>query len=250
MSHPGVMGLDLGARLALRVALGSALIYLAFTPPAMRSFDSHSMLAVTESLVTRGDVTVPASLGQRGVDGRHYSAYYPLLSAVAVPFVFVGRAVGAGVGVPPHYAAAAGALVLPGLLVAATNGLVALVALQLGSTPWGAWLAALAFRGTAGALGAAAATTALAVRAKPPGVIVGPIIAGYFLARRRPVGVVLLPLIGSAVGATLYLAYNQARFGDPSRPACPGSSRSGSFPRASSVTSSVPARGSCSTAHP
>src|SRR2546427_9248566 len=129
----------------LALGIGTALIYLAFLAPGISNFDGLSMLTVAESLVINHNLTVPADIGVLGRDGNSYSKLYPLLSMLAVPFVAVGVALSHLLGLPSHDLAAIFALVLPALLTAGTTSLVALLALRLGSTTEGAWLAALSF---------------------------------------------------------------------------------------------------------
>ncbi|NVM57780.1 MAG: hypothetical protein HWN51_06655 [Desulfobacterales bacterium] len=233
-------------RISLALGLGVGLIYLAFLPPGIYSIDGNSMLAVSESLVTRHNFSVPPSLGSLGRDGYYYSRWYPLLSILAVPFVAIGLALGHLLSLPAHHVAAVCALVLPALLTAGTTSLVVLLALRLGSTRRSACLAALGFAlGTVAlvyagkffaepllafltvaslyfALGetkresiATGVLASLAVMAKPTGVIVGPILSAYLLTKRRPLHIALVPLFGTSMGLILYGIYNNVRFGNP-----------------------------------
>ncbi len=237
---------DQNLKISLALGIGVGLICLAFLPPAIYSIDGNSMLAVAESLVTKHSFSVPPFLGVPGRGGYYYSVWYPLLSILSVPFVAVGLAIGHLFNLPSHYVAAICALVLPALLTAATTSLVALLALRLESTKEGACLAALGYAlGTIAlvyartffaepllafltvaslylALGetkqkiiGSSVLAGLAVLAKPTGIMVGPILSGYLLAKRRPFHVVLLPLAGTGIGAILYGGYNYARFGNP-----------------------------------
>jgi hypothetical protein len=56
--------------------------------------------------------------------------------------------------------------------------------------------------------------TALAVLAKPTGIILGPVLSFYLLWKTRRFWLSLLPGIGSAVGLVLYFLYNSYRFGN------------------------------------
>ncbi len=233
-------------RLALALALGFAFIYLAFLPPGIYSLDGNSMLAVAESLVTRHSISVPSSaLGAVGPDGRTYSAWYPLLSFLAVPFVAVAVPVSRSFHVPLHYMAAVFASVLPALFTAATVGLVALLAVQLGSTLEGARRAALTFGlGTIAMVYArtfyadpllsllvtgalcltltrsprkillAALLALLAVLAKPAGILLGPLLCLYLFFRKARHSVSILPLVGTGIGLFCYFGYNMLRFGN------------------------------------
>ena len=204
------------------------------------------MLGVAESIVTQHNLTVAAGLGIPGRAGQLYSSWYPLQSFVAVPFVAAAR-IAAGVAhVPFHYVAAVFASVLPALFTAATVALVALTALQLGSTLQGARRASLCFAfGTmamvyartfyaepllmlliAGAVCLvftgvprrilfAASLTLLAVLAKPTGIFLGPALSVYLFLKKTPVRLALAPAFGSGIGLLFYFLYNFARFGNP-----------------------------------
>ncbi len=233
-------------RLALLVATGFWLIYLAFLPPGIYSLDGNSMLAVAESLVTHHSFEVPNELGIPGAGGRIYSWWYPLLSILAVPSTYAALLMSHLTGLPFHYLAAILALPLTGALTAATAGMVALLAFRMGATLEGAWLASLSFGfGTVAlvyartffadpllafitvsalyfALGrtrisvlTAACFAALAMVAKPAGIVVGPILAAYLIAKRVPLFRSILPLAGTGVGFSIYAGYNFVRFGQP-----------------------------------
>ncbi len=233
-------------RLGLCVGIGFALIYLAFLPPGIYSLDGNSMLAVAESLVTHQGVSVPPGLGSPGPDGRLYSDWYPLLSFLAVPTTFAALIISKIAHVPFHYLAAIFALSLSSLFTAVTAGIVVLLSLQLGSSARGAWIAAISFGfGTIaltyertfytepllallfssglflifarspGRIAGASCMAALAVLAKPTGVVLGPLLSCYLLAKRQPLRVCVLPSIGTFVGFAGYAAYNFSRFGNP-----------------------------------
>ncbi|MGQ0792542.1 MAG: hypothetical protein ACT4NX_00435 [Deltaproteobacteria bacterium] len=229
--------------MSLLTGLGVAMIYLAFLPPAIYSVDGNSMLAVSESLATRGDFTVPPWLGNVGADGRYYSIWYPLLSIAALPFVAAGLRIGGFLDLPPHYVAAVAAVGLNILLTSATASIVALLALRLGSGARDAFIAALGFAfGTIALVYARnffaepllaflaisglycalkpspaipSVASALSVLAKPTGVIAAPIFALYFYVKGRSLWFSLSPVIALAVGAALYALYNYARFASP-----------------------------------
>lgn len=233
-------------RLSLGIAVGLCLIYLAFLPPGMYSVDANSMLAVSESVVANHSLTVPADLGIPGRDGRIYSTWYPLLSILALPFVYAGLVVSRMTGLPFHYLAAVFASVVPIVLTAASAGLVALLSLRMGG-PWkGAWLASLsyalstvalvyartffadsllalltiwavylAFGRTRPEILGAAGLAALAVLAKPTGIVVGPVLSAYLLTKRVSLRQSVLPFAGTILGFGLYAIYNTYRFGSP-----------------------------------
>jgi len=239
-------GLPTSRKLAWSLALGTALIYLAFLPPGIYSIDGNSMLAVAESIVTRHNLTVPVGLGIPGRDGLVYSSWYPLQSLLAVPFVAVALLISRLFHVPLHFIAAAFAGVLPALFTAATVSLVALISLQLGSTLQGARRAALCFAaGTIAMVYArtfyaepllsllvaggiylvfvrsprtilfAAVLALLAILAKPTGILLGPALSSYLLLRKCPARLALAPATGGGFGLLLYFLYNLFRFGNP-----------------------------------
>lgn len=79
------------------------------------------MLAVAESIVAHHSLTVPAGLGIPGRGGEMYSAYYPLQSFLAAPFVGAAELAARLLHVPFHFIAAAFAGVLPALYTAASH---------------------------------------------------------------------------------------------------------------------------------
>jgi hypothetical protein len=231
-------------KLALKVTLAFSSIFLAFIQPGIVSVDGASMLAVSESLVTHQGLTVPPNLGRPGRDGRIYSTWYPLLSFISVPFVAVALIASRAAHLPFHYLAPIFALLLPVLLTSATAGIVVLLTIRLGGDERKAWVAALCFMfGTTAmvyvrsfytepllgflvaaatylALGAtareirwAAVLAVLAVLAKPTGIVLGPVLSCYLLAKRFKPQLACLPLIGTAAGFGLYCFYNYVRFG-------------------------------------
>jgi hypothetical protein len=231
---------------AILITLGLTLIFIALTPPGIYSVDGNAMLAVAESLVTHRGFTVPPDLGVPGVGGRIYSHWYPLLSVIAAPFAYLGLLVSRVTGLPFHYLAAVLSLPLVGALTAAASGMVALLTHRLGGSRTGAWLAAMSycFGTVALAYGRTfyaesllafltvsaiyftfglsrsdvllgAGFAALALLAKPAGILVGPVLAAYLLAKRVPILRSILPLTGTAIGFLLYAGFNVIRFGHP-----------------------------------
>ena len=229
----------------LGLAIGVALIYLAFLPPGIYSIDGNAMLAVSESLVTHHSFAVPPDLGMPGRDGHFFSQWYPLLSILAVPFVAAATQAAHVLRLPAHYVAAICALVLPALFTGVTSALVALISQQLGSSRRGAFLAALTYAfgtialvyartfyaepllalltaaslylvlaGSPSRIAWAGALAALAVLAKPTGIVVGAVLTAYLLLSKksRP-GLSLVPAVGSLLGLLLYFGYNELRFG-------------------------------------
>jgi hypothetical protein len=235
---------SVGRRLAWSLALGSALIYLAFLPPGIYSVDGNSMLAVSESLVTNHSLAVPPGLGIPGRGGEIYSPWYPLQSLLAIPFVLGASAVSQVLHVPLHFLAAALAGVLPALYTAATVALVALISLQLGGTLQGARGAALCFAaGTIALVYArsfyaepllavlvaggiylafvrsrrtillAALFAMLALLAKPSGILLAPALTAYLFLKKTSPLLAITPAAGGALGFFLYSLYNFIRFG-------------------------------------
>jgi hypothetical protein len=227
----------------LYMFFGAWLFYLAFLPPGIYSVDGYSMLEVADSLVAHHNVTVPAGLGIPGKGGLIYSSWYPLQSILAVPIVAVALKVSSVLHVPAHYVESLSVTVLPALYTALTVAVVYLLSLSLGGDDMGAWVAAIAYGFSTIALaytrdfyadpllallmalglllsfrhGAAwmiISVTALAVLAKPTGIILGPVLSGYLLLKTRRFRFSLLPGIGSAIGLALYFLYNSYRFGN------------------------------------
>jgi hypothetical protein len=228
---------------ALALGIGVALIYLAFLKPGIWGIDGNDMFWVSHSLVTEGDFSVAKGVGVLGRGGEYYSMRYPLLPIVAMPFVAVGLALAHLFHLPTRYAATLCALVLSVLLTAITTAFVALLSLRLGSTKKGAYLAALSFAfGTTAlvyareffsepllalitavslylALGktyqehvGASLLAALAITAKPAGIVIGPVLSVYFFYKKYPWRTTLAPLLGTGLGILLYLCYNYLRF--------------------------------------
>jgi|HubBroStandDraft_6_1064221.scaffolds.fasta_scaffold10153_5 hypothetical protein len=228
------------------ITVGFTLIFLALIAPGIYSVDGNAMLAVSESLVTHRGFTVPEGMGVPGVGGRIYSHWYPLLSVLNVPFACLALLASRVTHLPFHYLAGVLALPMMGALTAATAGIVALLARRLGATEKGAWWAAvafcigtvalaygrtfyaeplLAFLTTAALyftfgdslpdLAVGACFAALAMLAKPTGIMVGPILAAYLLAKGAPILRSILPLAGTATGFGLFAVFNVIRFGHP-----------------------------------
>ncbi|MGL5879913.1 MAG: hypothetical protein ACRC2V_19325 [Xenococcaceae cyanobacterium] len=230
-------------QITLALSLGVALIYLAFLKPGIWGFDGSDMFEVANSLVTKGNFTVPPGSGKLGRDGMYYSIRYPLLPIISTPFVAIGLFVADLLNLPARYVASVCALLVPIILTAITTSLVVLIALRLGSSKQGAYLAALSYAfGSAAiayahqffaepllsllttlsvylALGktykqhAIASTLAgLAISAKPAGVVIGPVLAVYFFCKKYSWRTVITPIIGTAMGMMLYFGYNYMRF--------------------------------------
>lgn len=241
--------------------MGLVLIFLAFLPPGIYSIDGNAMLALAESIVTHHSFVVPQGLGSPGLGGQIYSNWYPLLSFLAVPLVFVAHVISRHLHLPFHYLAAMCALVVQSCVAAATTGVVALLALRLGASTRAAWLAAIGYAVGSIALAYArtfyadpllgllialslyfaftqnprgivicAILTALAVLAKPTGVLVGPILSAYLITKDIRWRLAILPASGTLLGFSAYGVYNIMRFGNPLTFGQPWMFRLSSFP--------------------
>ena len=207
------------------------------------------MLAVAESVVTRGSITVPCARGAFAHAGACYSTFYLLQSVALVPFVAIGRLLGEIAGISPTYGGRAFSMALPALCIAGAATLTSLLAVELGASRRRAVGAALAFAFCTealaysrtlyaeplGALCLAAAcwgmlapagssrsrravgivAGALVVAVKPQLLLAVPA-AGAALAifERRPRHM-LVALSLTAAGSLLVLGYNALRFGSP-----------------------------------
>ncbi|HWX27062.1 MAG TPA: glycosyltransferase family 39 protein [Steroidobacteraceae bacterium] len=231
-------------RTALAVGSGTTLFYLAFLSPVIYAIDGISMLAVTESLLTHGSVAVPKALGIEGLGGLYYSKWYPLLSFLVLPQVALGMTLAHLMHLPPHFMAGSFALILPPVLIGATTSVVVMLAARLGASQRGSIVAAIGFAfGTVALVYAreffaepllalitavaiyhelgnqrerkmVAIWTALAVLAKPTGVVLGPILAIHAVLRDRSVRSAVAPLVGMTTGLGIYFFYNYIRFGE------------------------------------
>ncbi len=221
------------------------LIYLAFLKPGIWGVDGNDMLHMSQSLIEKGNFSIPAGAGGiQGPDGQFYSIRYPLLPVFAAPFVWVGMTLGNLLNLPVQYTSAACGLLLNIVLTAATAVLVYAMTLQLGGARRGAFMATVAYAFCTAAMVYAreffaepllgfiitlalylafgqsrwghwgtGLLAAMAIAAKPAGILLGPVLALYFLLRRCSWDRILAPCIGTVVGVGLYLAYNYARFG-------------------------------------
>ncbi len=237
-------------KMAILLGAGVFLLYLAFMRTHIGHIDGYSMLFVTRSLVLHQDFTVPPestlARGILGREGNSYSPWYPLLSVVTVPFYSIGEQLVLLTHSPTHEITFFFVLLVPMAFMAATGALVALLALRLGSSRRGAIIAALCFAfGTialeyarlffAGPLlsfltilaiylafdttpmtrNLSAIPAGLAILTKPVGIIVGPILSLYLLAKTRSLRAASWPTIGTMLGGYGYTLYNYMRFGDP-----------------------------------
>ncbi|GBF80463.1 hypothetical protein [Aphanothece sacrum] len=232
-------------KISLALGLGVGLIYLAFLKPGIWGIDGTEMFWVSHSLVTKGSFAIPSggTIGIVGRGGETYAMRYPLISLLATPFVAIGLFLANLLNLPSRYAATICALVLPLILTALTTSLVTLLALRLGSSKKGAYLAGLALAfGTIALVYAreffaepvlafiialmlywgisknytehagASILAGLAILAKPSAIILGPIFSLYFFLKKYPWRIIIAPSLGTAMGVLLYLGYNYLRF--------------------------------------
>jgi hypothetical protein len=221
---------------------GLSLILLAVVPPGTPSGDGLSMLAVADGLATGPTVEVDCEVGIEGRDGECFSNFYPLLSVLATPLVWLGRELGGAIGVPPVYAGHMLALVIPALAAAGAATLSADLARRLGANRKGAVATAVAVafatemltysrsffaetlvafcvvlavwgltgRSSRKWLGLLGIT--LAVLAKPQVVLFGPALGVALAIHRRSVRPLVETSVATAVGSLILLAYNWIRF--------------------------------------
>jgi hypothetical protein len=258
---------------AVVIGVGTTLFFLAFLSPVIYSVDGLSMLAVSESLVTHGSLTVPQSMGSAGLGGFYYSNWYPLLSLLALPLVALGMIFAHLMHLPPHFTVEAFALILPPFLIGTTTGMVVMLASRLGASRRGSVVAATAFAfGTIALVYAreffaepllalitsvaiylelgsqrerskVGLCAALAVLTKPTGAIIGVILAAHAALKDRSLRSSLPALIGTASGIAIYFLYNYLRFGNPLTFGQNASFALGGLPRGIAVLLVSPGRG-------
>jgi hypothetical protein len=239
-------GADDGRRAGLLFG-GLALALLSLAPPAGYSYDGASMLAVAESLVVDGDLTVPCGAGVPVAGGACYSSFYLLQSLLLVPFVAAGRLVAGAAGVPADYGGRLAAMALPALCVAGAATMTALLVREVGAK-WRTAVAvalvlafcteALAYSRTLfaeplGALALSAAAWGLLARrgrwrwvvgllaatavvmTKPQLLLAVPLMAAALAAADRRWRPLVGGLAATGAGSAAVLLYNHLRFGRP-----------------------------------
>ena len=226
--------------------IGILLFHLAFLKPVIWGLDGNDVLQVAHSLVTQRSFAVPPDAGAAiGIDGQSYSSRYLLLPLLLTPIVAVSVWLSPFIGLPALQIAAVLAVPLSVVLTAATAALVFLFAQRLGSTPQGAYVAAvgyafgtiaiayaqtlfsepllgfltvaslyLAFGTSQKAWWGSSALAALAILTKPTAVIIAPILSLYFLVKRYSPLTIFAPIAMPTLGAIAYGLYNIQRFGD------------------------------------
>ncbi len=137
-------------RLASAIFLLFCGFYLLTMSGHTYSADEETMLAVTRSLIERGDVAVVAVVESPfvallpGVDDRSYSPFGVLPSLLAIPFHLLGELI-ASSSAQADYATRFAVMALNGLLTAATCAVLALWSLRLGVTKGWAVIFALLY---------------------------------------------------------------------------------------------------------
>lgn len=233
-------------RSLLLLFAGLAVVFLAILPPANFSSDGDAMLDVATSLASGDGFRVPCDPDRSiaGHDGACYSTYYPLLSILAVPFVFVGRTVADLGGVSPDFTGEALAMVVPALAAAGAGTVTAMLALRFGAGRRAAVLGGVAlgfgteiliyartfyaetpaalllglvvwgFTGTARDRRWGMLATVLLILAKPQLALVGGAVGLVVAARARTWRPLVDAAVASVIGAVVYGAYNWLRFRD------------------------------------
>jgi hypothetical protein len=225
-----------------RVFVGLALIQLAIMPPGTPSGDGASMLAVADGLATGPTFEVGCQFGIGGRGGACFSTFYPLLSLLASPLVWIGRALGSAAGVSQEYSGHFLAFVVPALASAGAATLTAGLASRLGANRRGAIATAVVvafgtemltysrsfFAETLAAFCVVLAVwgltggrsqrpwgfigIALAVLAKPQTALFGPALGVALALRERRLRPLLESCAATLAGALVYFAYNSLRF--------------------------------------
>ena len=227
---------------AVRLGGAVALLFLLLGQAQVTVLDGSSMLAVAQSIVHEGSLTVPPALGVPGHDGvTHYSKYGLLLPLLSVIPVALAQPVGAVTGrvdlveaaaaaslMPLICGALAGALYLLGRRLNAPRPAAGLVAagtvlgtylLPYGRDFFAEPLVALMLvvaveRALAGRELQAGAALALAVLARPQSAAFVPLLLGFLLLRGGGVRAVVRTLPPLAAAALVCVAYNLYRFHD------------------------------------
>jgi hypothetical protein len=228
---------------ALRLGGAVALFLLLVGQAQVTVLDGSSMLAVAQSIVHHGSLSVPPELGVVGHDGMTYYSKYglalPLLSIVPV---LLAQPIGAITGRVDLIEAAAAATLMP-LIAGALAGALYRLGRRLGAPPGAAGLVAagtvlgtyllpygrdffteplvalglvvMVERALAGRERQAAAALALAILARPQSAVFTPLLIGYLVLRGGGIAAVARTLPPLALVAAATVAYNLYRFRDP-----------------------------------
>ena len=240
-------------RLALRLGAAVTLFLLLVGQAQVTVLDGSSMLAVAQSVVHHGSLSVPPELGVAGDGGRFYSKYGLLLPLLSVLPVALVQPIGAITGRVDLLEAAVAASLMPlvtgalaawlfalGRRLGAPRPAAALVAvgIVLGTylLPYGRdffteplvalGLVAMIERALAGRELQAGAALAFAVLARPQSAVFVPLLWAFLALHENPglltargraeaLRAILRTLGPLALAAVLTVAYNLARFGDP-----------------------------------
>ncbi len=227
---------------AARLGGAVALFFLLVGQAQVTVLDGSSMLAVAQSVVHDGSLSVPPELGVPGHDGiTHYSKYGILLPLLSIVPVALAQPIGAVIGrVELVEAAAAASLMalVAGALASALHllgrrlgapraaaGLVALgTVLGTYLLPYGRdffteplvalGLVVMVERALAGRELQAGAALALAVLARPQSAAFAPLLFAFLLLRGGSFAAIARTLPPLCVAALLTVAYNVYRFHD------------------------------------
>ena len=231
---------------AVRLGGAVALLLLLVGQGQVTVLDGTSMLAVAQSIVHHGSLSVPPGLGVAGVDGLYYSKYGLLLPLLSVLPVALVQPVAALTGRVELLEGAAAASLMPLVAGALAVALFALgrrlgaplraAALVAAGTVLGTYLlpygrdffteplvalglVAMIERALAGRERHAGAWLAVAVLARPQSAVFAPLLAAFLVAQHgaldrealRAVARSAPPLLAAAA---ITVVYNLVRFGD------------------------------------
>jgi hypothetical protein len=229
-------------QVAIRLGGAVALLLLLLGQAHVTVLDGSSMLAVAQSIVHHGTLSVPAQLGVLGHDGLSYSKYGLALPLLSVIPVAVAQPLGAVTGGLELWEAALAASIMPlvtgalavalyllGRRLAAPRAAAALVAAGtvLGTylLPYGRdffaeplvalGLVVMVERALAGRELQASAALAFAVLARPQSAVFVPLLLGFLLVRGGGPNAILRTVAPLAGAAAITVAYNLYRFADP-----------------------------------
>lgn len=227
---------------AVRLGGAVALLLLLVGQAQVTVLDGSSMLAVAQSVVHHGSLSVPPELGVPGHDGvTHYSKYGILLPLLSIAPVALAQPVGAITGRVDLVEAAAAASLMA-LVTGALAGALYLLGRRLDAPPAAAGLVALgtvlgtyllpygrdffaeplvalgvvvmAERALAGRELQAGAALALAVLARPQSAALAPLLFALPALRGGGVAAIMRTLPPLVAAALVTVAYNLYRFHD------------------------------------
>ncbi len=228
---------------AIRLGGAVAVFLLLVGQAQVTVLDGSSMLAVAQSIVHHGTLSVPPELGVPGHDGTtYYSKYGLLLPLLSVVPVALAQPIGALTGRVDLVEAAAAASLMPlvgGALAAAlfllgrrlgaprAAALLVAAGTVLGTylLPYGRdffteplvalGLVVMVERALAGRELHAGAALAFAILARPQSAAFAPLLFGFLLLRGGGVNAIARTLAPLALAALVTVAYNLHRFHDP-----------------------------------